>query len=66
MGSWKDCNCTCHIEGTQELHCFPCCDKCYVKFLDKDGKRIMKSGHDGTLEKLDPAGKLASIVEEEK
>lgn len=29
----KPCTCCCHADGLTVLHCFPCCDLCYEKFV---------------------------------
>jgi len=34
------CKCECHNEGAMIMHCFPCCDYCDKKYLDKNGKVI--------------------------
>lgn len=33
----EPCMCDCHWDGKGVLHCFPCCDLCYQKFISKDG-----------------------------
>ncbi len=32
------CHCECHNEELSVMHCVPCCDLCYAKYLTKDGK----------------------------
>lgn len=34
----KICKCICHQEGVDILHCSPCCNYTYQKYIDKDGK----------------------------
>lgn len=31
------CGCSCHQDGQQVIHCMPCCDLCYDKFIYEDG-----------------------------
>lgn len=31
------CDCDCHEKGTMIMHCFPCCDLCYEKYINEDG-----------------------------
>jgi hypothetical protein len=31
------CTCDCHKEGISIMHCFPCCDYTYVKYIKEDG-----------------------------
>jgi hypothetical protein len=31
------CDCECHIEGQSILHCAPCCDLTYEKYITPDG-----------------------------
>ena len=31
------CDCECHVKGTIIMHCFPCCELCYEKYINEDG-----------------------------
>lgn len=31
------CNCECHTNGMMVMHCFPCCEYCYEKYINEDG-----------------------------
>lgn len=33
----KICSCECHIKGNNTMHCFPCCDLTYFKYINEDG-----------------------------
>lgn len=30
------CNCTCHVEGIELMHCMPCCQLTYHNYLDNE------------------------------
>ena len=32
----KICDCECHIKGKHIMHCFPCCEHCYEKYINED------------------------------
>lgn len=31
------CTCECHVEGMMVMHCMPCCNYTYEKYLNEDG-----------------------------
>jgi hypothetical protein len=31
------CKCGCHIKGVVMMHCMPCCDLTYEKYINTDG-----------------------------
>jgi len=37
MNKEEICTCECHQIGTCIIHCFPCCELCYEKYI-ADGK----------------------------
>ena len=38
----KVCTCWCHNEGMEVLHCMPCCDLTYEKYIDKGKVDMVK------------------------
>ena len=32
------CNCPCHTEGINIMHCFPCCDLTSIKYFNEEDK----------------------------
>jgi hypothetical protein len=34
------CTCDCHIEGHNVMHCMPCCDFTYEKYITEDNRII--------------------------
>ena len=37
MTDKKPCSCLCHRDGFELMHCMPCCDFTYQKYISKDG-----------------------------
>jgi hypothetical protein len=35
------CKCECHVKGMNVMHCFPCCERCYMEYLiiDENGQK---------------------------
>lgn len=63
----KMCMCGCHKIGSCMLHCFPCCDLSYVKYIDKDGnymKPILNFENKIVISGMCHSGKTKKIIEE--